>query len=154
MKGPKLRAYGASGNESGMKPHVIAGQYQETCAASSSSPEARRRLLIVGSHVVQYSSPVFQRLAQDPRLEIMVAYCSMQGAQPGVDPGFGVEVSWDTPQLEGYPWVHVPNRAPRPGIGRFFGLFNPGLWKLIRGGKFDAVFRGGYFYATAWITLF
>src|ERR1019366_3085506 len=99
-----------------------------------SPPEMRRRLLIVGSHVVQYSSPIFQRMAQDPRLEIMVAYCSMQGAQAGVDPGFGVEVSWDTPLLEGYPWVHVPNRALRPGIARFFGLFNPGLWKLIRGG--------------------
>ena len=138
-----------------MNPQVIAGQFQETrVSESSSSPEVRRRLLLVSSHVIQYSSPIYQRLARDPRLEIMVAYCSMQGAQAGVDPGFGVEVSWDTPLLEGYPWVHVPNRAPRPGIGRFFGLFNPGLWKLIRDGKFDAVFVSGYFYATAWITIF
>jgi glycosyltransferase involved in cell wall biosynthesis len=111
------------------------------------------RLLVVGSHVVQYSSPVFRKAAEDPRLDILVAYCSMQGAQPGVDPGFGVEVSWDTPLLEGYPWVYVPNRAPRPGIGHFFGLINPGLWKLIRDGKFDAVFVSGYFYASAWITI-
>jgi glycosyltransferase involved in cell wall biosynthesis len=142
-------------NQSGMNPQVIAGQFQETrVSESSSSPEVRRRLLLVSSHVIQYSSPIYQRLARDPRLEIMVAYCSMQGAQAGVDPGFGVEVSWDTPLLEGYPWVHLPNRAPRPGIGRFFGLFNPGLWKLIRNGKFDAVFVSGYFYASAWITIF
>ena len=118
-----------------------------------STSVVRRRLLIVGSHVVQYSSPVFRKMAQDPRLEILVAYCSMQGALPGVDPGFGVEVTWDTPLLEGYPWVHVPNRAWRPGIGRFFGLFNPGLWKLIRDGKFDAVYVSGYFYAGAWIAI-
>jgi glycosyltransferase involved in cell wall biosynthesis len=118
-----------------------------------SPPETRLRLLVVGSHVVQYSSPIFQRLARDPRLEIMVAYCSMQGAQAGVDPGFGVELSWDTPLLEGYPWVRVPNRALRPGIGRFFGLFNPGLWMLLRGGKFDAVYISGYFYASAWIAI-
>jgi glycosyltransferase involved in cell wall biosynthesis len=111
------------------------------------------RLLVVGSHVVQYSSPIFQRLARDPRLEIVVAYCSMQGAQAGIDPGFGVEVSWDTPLLEGYPWVHVANRALWPGIGRFFGLFNPGLWKLIRDGKFDAIYVSGYFYASAWIAI-
>jgi glycosyltransferase involved in cell wall biosynthesis len=117
------------------------------------APAKVRRLLVVGSHVVQYSSPVFQKLAQEPRLEFMVAYCSMQGAQSGMDPGFGVEVSWDTPLLEGYPWVHVPNRALRPGIGHFFGLFNPGLWKLIRDGKFDAVFVSGYFYASAWIAI-
>src|ERR1700682_5365100 len=142
-------------NQSGMNPQVIAGQFQETrVSESSSSPEVRRRLLLVSSHVIQYSSPIYQRLARDPRLEIMVAYCSMQGAQAGVDPCFGGEVSWDTPLLEGYPWVHVPNRAPRPGIGRFFGLFNPGLWRLIRDGKFDAVFVSGYFYASAWITIF
>src|SRR5712692_5392354 len=114
---------------------------------------ARRRLLVVASHVVQYSSPIFRKLAQDPRLEILVAYCSMQGAQAGVDPGFGVEVSWDTPLLEGYPWVQVPNRAPHPGMGRFFGLFNPGLWKLVRQGKLDALLVSGYFYASAWIAI-
>src|ERR1700737_5596457 len=135
-----------------MNGNEVAPEHGEERGAVPSAVSMHRRLLIVGSHVVQYSSPVFQRLAKDPRLEIMVAYCSMQGAQAGVDPGFGVEVSWDTPLLEGYSWVHVPNRAPRPGIGRFFGLFNPGLWKLIRDGKFDAVFVSGYFYATAWIT--
>jgi hypothetical protein len=57
-----------------------------------------------------------------------------QFAESGVDPGFGVEVAWDQPQLDGYPWVHVPNRSPRPGLGHFFGLFNPGLWKIIREG--------------------
>jgi len=103
--------------------------------------------------VVQYSSPIFQKLAQDPRLEILVAYCSMQGAEARVDPEFGVEVAWDTPLFEGYPWVHVPNRAPRPGLGRFFGLFNPGLWGLVRDGRFDAIFVSGYFYASAWLAI-
>jgi len=112
-----------------------------------------RHLLVVASHVVQYSSPIFQKLAQDPRLEILVAYCSMQGAEASVDPGFGVEVAWDIPLFEGYPWVHVPNRASRPGLGRFFGLFNPGLWGLIRDGKFDAIFVSGYFYASAWLAI-
>lgn len=108
---------------------------------------------MVGSHVVQYSSPIFRQLAQDPRLDILVAYCSMQGAEARVDPEFGVEVAWDTPLFEGYPWVHVLNQAPRPGLGHFFGLFNPGLWKLVRDGKFDVVYVSGYFYASAWIAI-
>ena len=78
-----------------------------------------RRLLVVVSHVVQHSPPILQKLAQDPRLEILVAYCSMQDAESGMDPGFGVEVTWDQPQLDGYPWVRIPNRSPRPGLGRF-----------------------------------
>jgi glycosyltransferase involved in cell wall biosynthesis len=78
----------------------------------------------------------------------------MQGAEPGLDPDFGVTVSWDTSPLEGYSWVHVPNRSLRPGLGRFFGLINPGLWGLIRDGRFEVVFVSGYFYASAWIAIF
>ena len=124
-------------------------------AKSAAVPEAARRprLLIVGSHVVQYAASAFRQMAQDSRVDGTVAYCSMQGAEPGMDPDFGVKVSWDTSPLEGYPWVYVPNRSPRPGLGRFLGLVNPGLWKLIRDGKFDAVFISGYFYASAWIAI-
>ncbi len=116
--------------------------------------ERRHRVLFVASHAVQYASPVFRKMAEHPKLDIVVAYCSLQGAEPGIDPEFGVEVSWDIPLLEGYPWVQVPNRSLRPGLDRFFGLFNPGLWKLVRGGSFDAVqILTGYVYASFWIAL-
>jgi glycosyltransferase involved in cell wall biosynthesis len=91
-------------------------------------------------------------MAQDPRLDIQVAYCSLPGSQPAVDPEFGVEVAWDVPLLEGYPWVEVPNRSPWPGVGRFWGLMNPGLWGLLRKGRFDAVVSYmGYGYLSFWI---
>ena len=125
----------------------------DACPSASPQGSARRRLLVVGSHVVQYSSPVFRQIVLDGRIDLLVVYCSMQGAEPGMDPGFGVRVSWDTSPLDGYPWSHVPNRSLRPGLGRFFGLFNPGLWRLIRDGNFDAVFVSGYFYASAWIAI-
>jgi glycosyltransferase involved in cell wall biosynthesis len=118
---------------------------------SDASP--RRRLLIINSHVIQYSSPNFRQMVLDSRIDPLVAYCSMQGAEAGVDPDFGVHVSWDRPLLDGYPWTSVPNLAMQPGLGRFFGLWNPGLWTLIRDGKFDAVLLTGYFYASAWIAL-
>lgn len=110
------------------------------------------RVLLVASHPVQYASPVFRRMAQDPRLDIQVAYCSLQGTKASVDPGFGVEVAWDVPLLEGYPWKEVPNRSPWPGLGRFWGLVNPGLWGLVRRGRFDAVVSyTGYGYLSFWI---
>lgn len=112
------------------------------------------RVLMVASHPVQYSSPIIRLMAQDPRLEIKVAYCSMQGAEPHIDPDFGIEVKWDVPLLEGYPWVLVPNRSPVPGVGSFFGLFNPGVWRLISRGKFDAVvLYTGYVCATFWMAI-
>lgn len=112
------------------------------------------RVLLVVTHPVQYSSPIFRLLAQDPRLEIKVAYCSMQGAESQIDPGFGIPVKWDIPLLEGYPWVLVSNRSPVPKVGSFVGLFNPGIWRLISRGKFDAVaLYTGYVCATFWIAL-
>lgn len=94
--------------------------------------ETQYRVLIVDAHPVQYAPPLYRRMAQHPGVEILVAYCSLQGAERGIDPEFGVEVAWDLPLLEGYPWVQVPNRSLRPAIGRFFGLINSGLWKLVR----------------------
>ncbi len=134
---------------------AVAGGLAQTPVEESASGVERRsrfKVLLVASHVVQYATPQFRLLAADPRVDALVAYCSLQGAQKGVDPEFGVEVSWDVPLLEGYRWVEAANRARRPGLGRFFGLVNTGLWKLIRQGRFDAVvIYTGYAYASFWI---
>jgi glycosyltransferase involved in cell wall biosynthesis len=112
------------------------------------------RVLLVATHPVQYASPLYSLYSKDPRLDILVAYCSLQGAESQVDREFGVEVKWDVPLLEGYPWVAVPNRSWNPGIGSVFGLFNPGIWRLIRDGNFDAVvLYTGYVFATFWIAV-
>jgi len=112
------------------------------------------RILLVCTHPVQYASPVFRQMALDSRLDILVAYCSLQGAEASVDEEFGHEVEWDVPLLDGYPWIHVRNRSPRPGVGRFFGLINPGLWRIVGRGSYDAVLLfTGYRYSSFWITV-
>lgn len=114
--------------------------------------ERRQRVLLICSHPVQYASAVFRLMAGHPKLDILVVYCSLQGAEAGVDPEFGIEIKCDRPLMEGVPWVSVPNRSHTPGLKRFFGLVNPGLWKLIRTGHFDAVaVFTGYMYASFWI---
>ena len=116
--------------------------------------ERRYSVLLVPSHVVQYSSPVYREMAKHPQLDIHVAYCSLQGAETGEDADFGREVKWDVPLLNGYQWTAVPNRAIRPGLGRFFGLVNLGLWRMVRKGRYDAiVLYTGYRCASFWITL-
>jgi glycosyltransferase involved in cell wall biosynthesis len=114
----------------------------------------RIRILVVGTHPVQYASPIFRLLAQDSKIESQVAYCSLQGVEAQIDPDFGVEVKWDIPLLEGYPWVLIPNRSWAPRVGSFFGLLNLGIWRMIRRGNFDAVILfTGYICATFWIAL-
>jgi glycosyltransferase involved in cell wall biosynthesis len=117
---------------------------------SSSTAKLRYRMLAVCAHPVQYMAPLFRRMARHPQLDLEVAYCTLRGAEAGIDPEFGVTVQWDMPLLEGYSWTHVPNRGS--GDESFFGLNNPGLWTMIREGKFDAVFcYTGYIRASFWI---
>jgi glycosyltransferase involved in cell wall biosynthesis len=113
-------------------------------------PERRYRVLAVAAHPVQYMAPIFRRMAAHPALDLHVAYCSLRGAEAGHDPEFGANIQWDVPLLDGYSWSEAPNRGS--GGESFFGLFNPGLWKLIRRGDFDAVLCfTGYRNATFWI---
>src|SRR5215469_9479783 len=81
-------------------------------------PDHRYRVLILTTPVVPYASPNYRALANHPRLETLVAYCSLQRSEAGFDPEFGVRVQWDVPLLDGYKWVHVPNKALRPRLGR------------------------------------
>jgi len=117
-------------------------------------PFRRSKVLILCSHVVPYASPLFRHLAKDPRVEILVAYCSLQGAERSLDPEFGVEVQWDEPLLDGYPWVELSNHSNFPNLGSLFGLWNFSLWSLIRSGPFDAVvIYTGYMCAAFWQAL-
>lgn len=126
-----------------------------TPQTSTATEHRPYRVLVLVTHVVPYGSSLFRLLAKDVRLDLLVAYCSMQGAEAGIDPEFGIEIRWDTALLEGYRWVQIPNRSPRPGLGRFFGVVNPGLWTLIRSQSIDAVvIYTGYMCASFWITCF
>jgi len=113
----------------------------------------RFRILAVGTHPVQYQVPIFRRMASCEDLDLHVAYCTLRGAEAAHDPEFGATVKWDVPLLDGYSWTHVPNRGS--GSDSFLGLRNPGLWKLIREGRFDAVLcYASYTRATFWIAYF
>jgi glycosyltransferase involved in cell wall biosynthesis len=114
-------------------------------------PDRRYRVLAVAAHPVQYMSPIFRRMAAHPALDLHVAYCSLRGAEAGHDPEFGATIQWDVPLLNGYSWSKVPNRGS--GGDSFFGLRNPGLWNIIRGGNYDAILCfTGYLNATFWIS--
>jgi hypothetical protein len=115
--------------------------------------ERRYRVLAVAAHPVQYMAPIFRCMAKHPSLDLQVAYCTLRGAEASHDPEFGTKIQWDVPLLDGYAWTHVPNRGS--GTESFFGLRNPGIWRLLRRGNFDAVLCfSGYRNATFWISYF
>jgi glycosyltransferase involved in cell wall biosynthesis len=86
------------------------------------------RLAIVSTHPIQYYAPVFRALAGDPRIELRVFYTFSQAAQgPIADAGFGRQIEWDIPLLDGYDSQFVPNIARAPGTTHFRGICNPDL---------------------------
>jgi glycosyltransferase involved in cell wall biosynthesis len=111
----------------------------------------RPRVLVVSTHPVQYATPQYRRLAADERVELGVLFLSMASVEGAVDQDFERTIRWDVSLLEGFRWFHPPNRSPRPSVNRFFGLVNPGVWRLIRRARADVVVLHGYRAASFWI---
>lgn len=106
------------------------------------------RLAIVATHPIQYYAPWFAYLAQHLCCAVRVFYLWDFGVTTKVDNGFGVELRWDIPLLEGYEYEFVPNVSGRPGTDTFFGLRNPSLASRLRAWNPDAVLFTAYSYAS------
>ncbi|WP_216901267.1 glycosyltransferase [Synechococcus sp. CCY 9618] len=66
-------------------------------------PTRQPRLLIAGSHPIQYQTPLFQALAAASGVSSEVLYLTLPDAETqGL--GFGVTFRWDVPLLDGYQW--------------------------------------------------
>lgn len=109
------------------------------------------RLACIVSHPIQYHAPLYRYLADSDRVSLRVLFLSDHGLQASFDPGFGGEVAFDTPLLEGFDHQFVPNLSPRPSVERFFGLLNPHLIRLLHDGDYDVVWVHGYGHASDWI---
>ena len=105
--------------------------------------QARYRLAAVTSHPVQYHAPLFQQLASHPRIDLTVFYGDDRSVAGGMDEGFGRQVSWDRPLLDGYSSVVLRRLNDRAGaFGRLASELSI-VRHLWRGG-FDAVFIHSY----------
>ena len=62
----------------------------------------RARLAYLVSHPIQYQAPLLRRLAREPDIDLTVLFGSDFSARGYQDQGFGIEVAWDVPLLEGY----------------------------------------------------
>jgi len=60
------------------------------------------RLAYLVSHPIQYQAPLLRRIALEPDIELTVLFGSNFSVRGYKDRGFGVEVAWDTPLLDGY----------------------------------------------------
>lgn len=101
------------------------------------------KLACLVTHPIQYQAPLLRAVAAEPDIELTVFFQSDVSLKPFVDAGFGVEIAWDTPLLEGYRSVFLPADGPTDRID-FWRPRSRGLWRCLRQEKFDALWVHGY----------
>ncbi len=103
-----------------------------------------KKLAIIITHPIQYYAPWFQMLAQRNQLQLKVFYTWSQAAQQVKDCGFGKQIEWDIPLLEGYEHEFVENTSEKPSDQHFFGIKTPSLIPKIEEYKADAILVFGW----------
>jgi glycosyltransferase involved in cell wall biosynthesis len=84
-------------------------------------------------------------LAQRNIIVIKVFYTwSQTEAGKKFDPGFGTEVEWDIPLLEGYDYMFSNNISCKPGSNHFKGIDNPNLINEINAWNPNAILVYGW----------
>ena len=111
------------------------------------------RLAILASHPIQYHVPLYRVIASNPHIDLTVLFCSDCGVRPYMDEGFGQELKWDIPLLDGYRSEFLPNVSLRPNISSFWGLLNPSVIRRLRDRRYDAIWVKGWSRCTEWLAL-
>jgi hypothetical protein len=102
------------------------------------------RLAIITTHPIQYYAPVFKLLNEAQQINIIVFYTWGQKATEKFDPGFGKNIDWDIPLLQGYDYEWVKNTSTDPGSHHFKGIINPELIARVNTWQPDALLVFGW----------
>jgi len=118
------------------------------------------RLAYLVSHPIQYQAPLLARIAREPGIDLTVFFASDHSLRPFLDPGFGVEVSWDIPLLEGYRSHFLPRHfgaAPLKDVSAFSPI-SRGIRRALTHADgspaFDALWVHGYATVNSLLAIF
>jgi glycosyltransferase involved in cell wall biosynthesis len=105
------------------------------------------RLAYLVSHPIQYQAPLLRRIAQEPDIDLTVFFGSDFSVRSYQDEGFGVDVKWDVPLLDGYRHIFLPVIRD-DGTQTVTTPLNYGIYSALRGSAdepgFDALWVHGY----------
>jgi glycosyltransferase involved in cell wall biosynthesis len=122
-----------------------------TSQASANAQYAVRLAYLV-SHPIQYQAPLLRRIAREPGIDLTVLFGSDFSVRGYQDRGFGVEVQWDVPLLDGYRSEFLP-RMRDTGTVSPLSPISRGILRRLRSPDgtpaFDALWVHGYASANA-----
>ncbi|HEX5282869.1 MAG TPA: glycosyltransferase family 4 protein [Bryocella sp.] len=113
----------------------------------SSQHPAPVRLAYIVSHPIQYQAPLLRRIAREPDVDLTVFFGADFSLRGYKDEGFGVEVAWDVPLLDGYRSDFLP-RLRDTGTVSPLSPISRGILRRLRNPDgspaFDALWVHGY----------
>jgi glycosyltransferase involved in cell wall biosynthesis len=118
-----------------------------SAATGSSAGRSPVRLAYLVTHPIQYQAPLLRRIAAEPDIDLTVFYGSDFSLHGYRDEGFGVDVHWDTPLLEGYRSIFLPVLRDKREVSAT-SPWNRGFLRHLAsapgGGSFDVLWTHGY----------
>jgi glycosyltransferase involved in cell wall biosynthesis len=118
-----------------------------TASPTRDDTKRKVRLAYLVSHPIQYQAPLLRRISQEPDIELTVFFASNFSVREYVDKGFGVDVKWDVPLLDGYHHEFLPSIWDKRRTGPTSQL-NYGIFSRLRGHRgiagFDVLWVHGY----------
>ena len=91
------------------------------------------RIAYLVSHPIQYQAPLLRRIAREPDIDLTVFFGSDFSLRDYQDEGFGVDVKWDVPLLDGYRYKFLPVLRD-DGTQTVTTPLNRGIFSALRGG--------------------
>ena len=95
------------------------------------------------THPIQYQSPLIRALVSGG-INLHVFYATDSTSRAYFDPGYGREVAWDIPLLDGYEHTVLNQSEPPGSRGRKIALYSAQAEKVLADHTFDAVWIHGW----------
>ena len=133
----------SSAEEPARKQYELASNAKSALMTTPPSTPRTVRLAYLVSHPIQYQAPLLRRIAREPGIDLTVFFGSDFSVRGYKDEGFGVEIKWDVPLLEGYKHEFLPALRDNATEGTFSPI-SRGLSHRLARGKFDVLWVHGY----------
>ncbi|HXB61808.1 MAG TPA: glycosyltransferase family 4 protein [Acidobacteriaceae bacterium] len=108
----------------------------------------RLNLTYLVSHPIQYQAPLLRRIALEPDIHLTTLFGSNRSVLGYRDRGFGTDVKWDVPLLEGYEHTFLPVLRAATTATKITRPMNYGILSHLRGGsttqRADVLWVHGY----------
>jgi glycosyltransferase involved in cell wall biosynthesis len=112
---------------------------------SQAAVDSRVRVALFTASPVYTRTPLYQRVAADPRIHLTVIFASNGGVRP-VSTGYALPVAWDVDMLAGYESIFLRRAERNPIDGPFLAFRDVDVVSVLARGRYDVLWLWGYNY--------